>query len=579
MSKENSAQTWYERAVECQEFQKLCGSQDWSVYRDYYRGNFDGSQLADEDVEYFHNLFYVHYHTQVPAWYYRDPRIIVTPEKSFSNYPDPERLIRARVLESVDNLLIRAMGFKQLVEDCGFDAIFCGRGPSKFGYGSMFKQLGDRGESTSSNKEKTEYNTRAKNDLPWAARTGPDELLVPFGTRYLWDCPYLIHIVLRRTTDVANSPYYTGVKNLKGTHVSILQEKLQELQRSKLQDCEFTEIHEVHNFRTGEIGAYIPSSGKDWPNTEWIRVPKPSRMMEILGGLPFDDICFNHDPDYYWVTSDSVQIEPHQLELNETMKQGVMHRRLTLLKFLVNEGMIDKSELDKLLSSRAGAAVQVKGSPKDAVVTLTPHIPQDLPLWGNTTQDNFRHVMGTSKPGSGTEASGRKTATEIQAMVSGQDSRTSKRRDKVAEFLERSMEKVNKLVKALWTLEEIVPVVGLEGAIHWVKFKNSDLSGDYRVKIDVDSMSPVTLAGRRQEIMNMLGALGRDPGVNKSHLMSLLLSQYDWADLPDILPQAGQAPVSMQSFMGQQQGLQPGQINSGLNNAASALGVALPQGG
>lgn len=567
----SDANQWLEQAEEGQRYKEQYGTAlDWNVYKDYYRGQFGPGTV------YFHNLFYIHYNTTVAATYYRDPRILVTPETRFGMTPDPERAIKARVLESIDNILLRRMNIKDVAERLIFNAVFCGQAPYKIGYGAEFYQNFDD-KKLEKGKKKTEFDTTIKAGFPWVGDVEPELLIVPFGTRRLKNVPWIIHIILRRTEDVRNSTYYENVSDLTGTHTNFMDTRVQELVGMD-ESIEWTEIHEVHDYREGVVGSYIPGHGKS--ATKWIKPRKESKMQELLGSLPFGSLSFNYDPEFFWTTPDAVQIEPHQLEINETMKLVIEHRRAARLKFIVDEGKMDLAELDKALSEKAGVGLRSKGNPNDAILILQPHIPQDLPMWGESVLGNFRHVMGTSKPGSGTEAGGRRTATEIQAMTAGQDIRTNKRRDKVADVIRDIIEKSNAIIKNIWSIEQVIPVVGLEGAIYWVKFKSSDLAGDYRVKIDVDSLNPVTLSGRKQEMMSLLQAVGQNEMVNTPQLLNQLMSQFDWLDLPTYMPNATPSgPVGMQDFQKQQGSLKPDQINSGTASAAQALGLNLPSGG
>ncbi|KKL11118.1 hypothetical protein LCGC14_2549040, partial [marine sediment metagenome] len=80
---------------------KFAYEQEWSKWRDFYRGNWAPGVMPL-------NLFYMFLRSIVPRVYFRDPTVSISPAK-----PGAENLLFARLLERVDNKMLRRMKFKQ----------------------------------------------------------------------------------------------------------------------------------------------------------------------------------------------------------------------------------------------------------------------------------------------------------------------------------------------------------------------------------------------------------------------------------------------------------------------------------
>ena len=559
---------WLERARESQRFMReFGGSDDWMLYRNYYRGNF-GS-------EYFYNLFYIYIRSIMPSVYYRNPTVINTPMRQFGPDPDPVRIIGARVFDSIDAFLMKRMNFKDVIRDVIFDAICSSQGVVKIGYSSEY---GDLGKATDqmlgSDKSFVEHNTDVRNGMPWIARTEPETFCVPFGTRRKRQTPWIIHMILRATEDVRNSPYYKGTKDLAGTHLNLMQEYFQQNQLVNFaENSDWTELHEVYDKRHGTIGTYIPTlpSADGDKDPLWVRDFSADNIMTTLDDDPFENLCFNEDPMFFWGASDFRQLKPVQDEINEVKHQTRAHRRIALLRILYNVGMIDPAEVAKFLDAdKPGIGIPVKGDPNGAFAMLTPYIPPDLMSWAREVQEDGRVLTGVGKQQSGVAQGGRKTATEIQTAQMGYDLRVGERRDQVADFISRVMTKVNKIVAKYWSAADALPVVGLDGAVYWVEFNRNVLQGQYTTRVDADELSPTSMALRRQEIMQVMQTLG--PNANSDFLFRQLLGLYDWADIPSILPQGGNGQqMPMDAFMSQQTQMSPEARQNGMANAMQAL--------
>ena len=518
--------------------------QRWETYKSFYRNDFASQTLPI-------NITHSHARTIIPTVYFRNPNIIITSHKG--------NFMHARLIESTDNWLLQEMDVKPTIKTMLLDAFLCGKGIGKIGYDSQYGYdpklqvtfpLDSTLSSFGKKGERLEYNINIKPGMPWFERCSPNTIIVPFGSRTLTELPWIDHVSLRPLRDVLADPKYKNLKDLQGSHMELLfkgREKenfYTELRRSD----EWVEIHEIRDARRGEIMTFVPNYDK------WLREPQPDHLQ--IEGLPFEAIGFDEDPDYFWEIPEAGLIYPQQLEMNETRRQAQLHRRIALLKFLVDKDKINDIEIEKMLKEGGIPVCKVEGDPRTAVQAVQPHVPPDLATWVELIRKDVRELLGYSRNEMGEfEGGSRRTATEAGIVHTGAQIRISEKQDALADMLVRMIRKVNQVIFSLWSTPHVVQLVGMDGAVHWVQYQKEDIVGEYSLKVDVESMSPVTTALQRKEIIEVLTAIGKHPNVNVDYFLRLLLRQYPWLDVMQALPQAPEGQMTTQEFMSHQERL------------------------
>jgi hypothetical protein len=465
--------------------------------------------------------------------------------------------IVSKVLESMMNWAMVEMGTKQAFKTAVLDAFLCGRGIIKLGFDSEYGfRLGQVGTRKGKNGDFIEYDSRIKEGFPWMKRVDPSFFLVPFGVKELEDCPWVDHIILRPTRDVAADSKYKGTKGLKGNLLEkalLLDGKKQLLEELK-GVSEITEIHEIRDVGKQEVLCFLMNGSETLSGDQFILGPQKDDLQ--IGGLNYVDFCFNEDPEFYWCASDAEMIEPCQLEINEVKTQAMYHRRVALIKFLVQKGALDATEKEKFLSESVGPCVELNGQPANLVQILQPHIPIDFQMYGDGIKGDVRELIGVSRQGMGELPSGRRTKFEVAVAQAGQEVRGDEKRDAVADCLEKAMRKTLQIMLTYWKSEHVTQVIGYDGARYWVQLNPKEILDEYAFKVDIESMQPNTKAQKKQDIMQLLQALANNPRANLDLLTKALVSEYEWADAMKILPEApemSQGPMGMQQYQGMQQ--------------------------
>ena len=540
----NDVESWRAAVVKGLAFRdKVADAALWSNYRDYYRGNFS--------TKLFYNIIFGLSTALRPNIYFRLPYINVAP-----NFR-PDLMWHAKLVESVDNYLLPQMGVKKLAKRTVLDTYFNGTGIAKIGYDSQFgydqAKTNDEGDATrtgvSKKGDRVEYNTNVQSGMPWILRAQTDSIVIPSGTTDFCESEWIAHIVFRPLLDVRTDTKYKNVKDLKASHIELTKDKpLSALYRSlgPEQAREWVEIVEIRDFKRGEIKCFAAGVDK-----MWIREPEEDVLQ--ITGLPFEPLIWNEDPEWAWGVSDVKQFMPQQDEINETRAMLRVHRKLAVLKFLAEKGAFDPEEIAKLEQNNFAGFIFGRDI-GTAIKELQHTMPADLAQWVNILRDDAREISGFSRMRLGEFQSGgsHRTATEANLVDSGGGIRLDEKRDAMADFLVASMKKVNQLIFSIWSSSTVTQMVGQDGAVYWVQYTPNAIKGDYTLKIDVESMMPTTKMGRKKEVMEVMQILSRVPNANMDLLTKILLSQYDWADALQLLPQAPGSPVPFDQFQSQQ---------------------------
>jgi len=160
---------WQENLKLAKDFRKeVANYEKWKDWKKYYRNDYSPGVIPV-------NLIFSIGRSIIPRVYFRNPQVSVMPLK-------PGMEMQARIVEALDNWMVRRIGFKQTMKRSIQDAYLAGTGIIKLGYDSEFGYdpstydqgyeepiLWDTGEYE---EPYPEYNSQVFRGLPWALREG-----------------------------------------------------------------------------------------------------------------------------------------------------------------------------------------------------------------------------------------------------------------------------------------------------------------------------------------------------------------------------------------------------------------------
>jgi hypothetical protein len=468
----------------------------------------------------------------MPRVYFRAPRVVVTPSR-------PDLIWHAKVVEALDNLLIKEVMLKQTLKQSALDSYLSGVGPIKLGYDSEFGYLPSQavtqdGETVTQvdKKEestKIEYNQTIKPGMPWALRVRPEDVIVPFGAADPYSLPWICHYILRPLDDVKGDQKYKNTSELQGTRSPAMGEDVRTKEAfrprsEKEKGITYAELWEIRDFKTKQIMVFCEDT----------MILSDEDALQTEAGMPWEFIIFNPDPEYFWAIPDAHILAPQQEELNAISSQSSRHRAIALLKFLYRKGSISKEELDKLLSGEVGPAVGVEQDVENissAITMLQPHIPPDFSREAAAQIQAMREELGFSQnqEGSFSPYHG-KSASESMIVAEAFEQRVDERRDIVADVLISIIKKWNWMLFTHWTEKKVLQIITPEGEPAWINYTGDELKADYMLSIDAESGMPISRALKHQMGGELMKMFGGDQLIDQIMLRQIVLDNYDIVD-------------------------------------------------
>jgi hypothetical protein len=507
---------WQERITLGKEYRRKYSTYArWPDFRNMYRNKWDKA-AAPNPI----NKVFSYGRMLIPRVCFNAPRVTLTAAH-------PDLVTHAKVVEAIDNLLIKECFLKNTMKGGSLDSFLNGVGPIKLGYDSEFGFMPEQamsGETLTQVDTKDgsviEYNAGIKPGMPWATRVDPIDIIVPWGAKDPENLEWVAHRIIRTLEDVKHDQKYhkaavEKLKGLSGRSDADMIELASKPMTEKDKAAKFCTIWEIRDYKHKEIICICED--------QLLMQQKDALQFE---GLPYEFIMFNPDPDYFWAIPDVDILEPQQLELNDTAHQLKRHRGVALLKFLYEKGKIDKEELEKMLSGEVGVAVGVEDL-VSSVTTLQPHIPPDLYNALMATANAMRESIGFSSAEQyGNYQGTPKTASEVMTVTQDIDQRIAERRQHVAEVFTNIIRKWNQMIFSFWTEERVINIVGPMGQEQWFRYTGDQLKAEYFINVEPDSGMPITKTLKYQLGKDMMGTFGGDPLIDQVLLRQIMLDNY-----------------------------------------------------
>lgn len=527
-NKERTVEWWQEEIKKGLLYQELYGRpSEWRRFRAYYRHQWaPGTSMPL-------NMIFSIIRSMIPQVYFRNPRIFVTPTK-------PGMEMHAKTVEAVDNYLLRELGIKEqmkrIIRDAGIQgSSVLWRGyDSEFGYdtSNLDPMTGDSTLTYLDKKGyRIEYNQYVNPGMPWAMRSDLESTVLPWGCRDVKNAEWVALRVIRKLDDVKADPKYRGATSLPPVKIS---RGNQDNEMTRLfENDEYCELWEIHDVKTGSIKVVV----LDYP--KFLRDEDDELQIE---GLPFHWFVFNEDPIFPWGIPDARIIEPQQLEMNESRKLAMYHRRVAIMKMLYKKGAIKPEEIEKLLDEDVKAAIAVEsdsGSIREAIEFVQSSVPQDLHQWVDILRNDMREITGYSRNQMGMPMGDRTTATEAKIVSGAHEIRVDERRDQAADFLTDVVRGINQTVFKFWNTRRVVQIVGPSGLPGWVQYTGEEIKGEYNYRVDPNNGMPISGETRKQDgaqLLQLWGAIGKG-APPPPELSKFIFSNYEGINVDALVQQ------------------------------------------
>ena len=543
---------WEERLKAGQDYMKdFANPNNWHIYRNYYRGEFQKGTVSQR--KYSVALIFAILRSMIPQIYFTNPSIVATNEV-------PGFYLASKILQKIDNKMIRDSKLKYILKEAIRDAGLCGTIPllngydTEYGYDPSFKEtvIDETGEEKEiggtllqfdkKTGDKLEYNELIKPGRPWTDDIRPEFFIVPYGYKRLWRVPWVARLYIRRLEDVKLDQRLDNTKDLKANAISTFgwfkEQQLHQKMMTK-DKGDYVFLWEIRDLKTGRM-MILQEGHKKFLYNEIDYLQK--------FGNPYMELTFNYDPLTFWGLPDAKYLEDQQLAMNETRTLHMEHRRIAKLRFIYDENIIDPEEVMKIITEDTGAGIKANGDVDKAVKIFQPYVPPDFNIDVEAIRRDAREISGLSRNQAGEFEGGRRTATESQIVSMASQIRISERKDIVADLLVDIIKKYNKYIFSEWNVSQVEDIVGPDGKRYWVSFTHKQIDSNYAFRINPESAQPTSSEQKKQEaiqvatyihnspIVVMALQSGNPPPYNLIALDRYVLSQFDTVPLEEIMP-------------------------------------------
>ena len=551
-------------------------SNDWSLYRDLYSGNFTDTYAIKAKGILPVNIIFSMARKTIPNVVLGIPKVVVTGLQ-------PGTSIKAELVERVDNILFSKLHFVRHIRRAALDAFITGIGVLKRGFDSRYgfdalEYLSGHDTTVGPKGQRLEQLASHKSGMPWVSWVSSDEYVVNWGAVIAEDVWFEAVRIWRRWIDLKEDPKFKNVDKIRGIQMP-LERKVNDngilLQPDGGEvidkDQGWVAYWEIHDYRERKVICLVgPEHGEEG----LILRESPDEL--ATDGFRICSTFNYNDTDHFYGLSDCKIALPQQLELNDIRTQAMYARRLANMKFLVARGMIDKTEVEKLLSEIPAVVVEVQGSPREVVDQFRAAIPMDLTAAANEVRNDVREEIGFSLNQMGEFGPSRKTASEANIVQQAFQLQIDDRRGLVAEAVVELLRGINNSIFRFWHTPMVVSIDGDDGVTWWVEFRGAELEADFELQVDLTAGMPQSVQSRRQQLQELLSTFGQM--VNQEEVVKYLLEQYPGLDAKRILspgPGVGanpEQPMQLQDFV---KNVQSGQIP--LTPGAPPIPTGVPQ--
>lgn len=533
--------------------------QSWPRWRKYYRGEWTSGVLPK-------NVFFPMLRSVVPRVYFRNPQVSIRPA-----IPGFINMAFAQVTHRMMNKMIVQSGLKKEMKQIVHDTFLTGAGFMKLGYGAQYTPapkesleeapIGKSGEAF-------EYDSKIIAGMPWGKRAQAGTIVMPDGTYRMDGARWIANHIRRPKDDLLRDTRFKNVEGIVGTsYRGSPDEHAPNVEHT----IEMVDLFEVRDRKFRKAFIFAPTGGARSPGSaqggrELMMVDNDPLQER---GFPFKQVTFNEDDEVCWGVPHAQILEPQQLEANEIRTQTMHHRRVALVKMLLERGAMTEDEKAKLLSEDAAAIVEVEGNPDRVAKPLQiSYIPNDLIQAESLNSQDVRETLGFSRNEFGEFQSrrGDTSAEEARNVHASSEIRVDDMRDAMADLLEEVVREWMEIIFDFWTESQLIDVVGPGGVPVWVRVNPQELrSGRYKVHIDPDSPATMSAQDRENLAIQRYQLLSANPIIDPVMLTKYLINEMGGVELDDLMKSMPPPGVGGTPQLGA--GQNPGQPTSPLGLA------------
>jgi hypothetical protein len=521
----------------------------WSRMRDLYKGkHYEAGGSGDQLVI---NMSFATINVIAPSVAVSNPRFTVSART-------PKHEAQAMFTEEVVNYIWRTQKYQQQFRLTVNDWLVFGHGWMKVGYKFVQEpkvasadppstEVADEGiDDREEHDGNVESEMQVRDDRPFAERISVEDIFVDPDCHTVEDMAWICQRIRRPVNDVRVDKRYTNTKVRKEVQPTTSSRfdddsrSQHEVASSGAKDKGYVDIIEFYDLRRKTYCVFADGSTEGF-----LRNPE---KMPYAFGHPFLMLRNYEVADEFYPIGELEQIEPAQLELNETRTQMINHRKRNGRKYLYMEDAFDDTGINALESDEDNTMVPVNaGQDLNRVIIPMPSIgvPPDFYNQSQMIEDDMDKVSGVSDYMRGQQPSIRRTATEAAMIQDAANSRAQDKMARIENFLALVGERLIMLLQQYMTGEQVVRVVGPAALPVWITYDKDYIAGQFDFDVEAGSTQPQNETFRRQSAMQLVDAMAPFAAagvINEAELAKYVLQTGFGVKDPDQFIQAGPPP-------------------------------------
>lgn len=425
--------------------------------------------------------------------------------------------------------------------------------------------------------------TRVAEDRPFAERVAPRDIFVDPEATHPNNMKWIAQRVVRTLDEVrSDKRYKANVRNKVESDTEVPERWLGRTPKRKYgDDIKRVTVWEMYDVQAGTMCVFT-DGGEDFL--------VPPRPQPYTFGHPFR-MLRNYDvTDRFYPIGDLEALEPLQQELDKTRSQMMNARKRYVPKYLYRKDAFDKRAEGDLASDVPNTMVPVIGNLPltDVVQPLEISlVPPDFYNQSDIITNDINAVSGVNEYSRGQLPEIRRTATEASIIQDASNARAADKLSQIEGLIGEIAANLVALAQQYLTGEQVVRIMGANGAPIWVPFSRDDIVGEYDFEVEGGSTQPQNETFRRQTTMQMLNTLSPFMGPEGSGapldaravLAHALRYGFGVKNPEQFMSQVEPLLVDATQEGGEQAGLPPGPLGGGPNPTGGAADDALgPQG-
>lgn len=424
----------------------------------------------------------------------------------------PSKTVSVKLQTAKLNYEYKQRDMHKQVKRAVYDGTTCGHGICKIGY------VFEIDEALSKTEGALNYEGYIKEDRPYVKRVSPFYFLIdPTASESnLETARWCAEIYFKTERDIlANDRYSasvrTKIKNgfysldfkrstigVNATDQPILSNLSNDTDDPMLPESMLGMLFEVWDKKYKKY--YVFGKGVPEP---LIEKPWPYDYIDNFPYVKFDYVSI---PDEMYGIGIPYQIEDQQFELNRNRTYAFNHRRRFSARKYEALQNVDEVELNKLIEGEDGTIIRVQQIGSVSPIPDAP-MPQDVQLVEGMINADIQDATGLDSLLQGRDLPSRTTSGEVSTRTSLFRLKLDDRVEQVDDFVLKIATQVLQHIKANFTSEEAIELLGEEGA-YWETLTPEMIQEEVDITMDTISAPKVDPLLDRQQAMQILQIVG-----------------------------------------------------------------------